>query len=294
MFEKCPENCSSCLDNNGLECTNCITGYFFENSSKKCINCYPSCKFCKTVGTINNHQCIDCKNSTYIKIEDNCYEAPKDFFFFNSNEKTYSNCENDCIGCENDMEKYCTLCRVNKTSIYNSMCVPFCPSENKPDKFGRCKPCQYFSQLVFEGNCIDKCPEKYINANGRCQQNCPDGKFIFNSTCVQNCPDNYITDSIVFECLPKIDVKEKLESILTTELEKPLSDQKILQLSESITSSNTTFTVDLAEKLLTVFDAQMDLSVSGVRANSVNQTVTDSLLGVLKLGDLALFVTSKE
>jgi proprotein convertase subtilisin/kexin type 5 len=295
MFEKCPENCSSCKESSsGLTCSNCIEGHFYNDLSKKCEICYPSCKFCKGSGTSTDHQCVACKNTIYIQDGFNCYEPPRDFYYYNSLKKEYSQCESDCDGCEADIEKYCSKCKINNSVMYYSMCIPFCPSGFKADKFNRCKPCKYFSQLNFEGSCVDKCPEKYININGICQQNCPSGQYMLNSTCLDNCPENYIVDNKLFECLPPVNIEEKLDNIFSKELEKPLSDQKILQLSESITLSNITITDDLVDKLVTVFDTQTNLSITGVRGNAVNETINESFLGIINLGDMAIFLNARK
>lgn len=299
LFKKCPENCITCTGNdspNEIICSNCMDGYFYQALSNKCEECYSTCKICKDKGDILNHKCISCKNITDNLHGSNCHKSQGDFDYFNSIIQAYTSCDFDCEGCEADIQKYCTKCKINNSFMFKDTCIPCCPSGSgyKADKYNRCKPCKYFSKINFDGNCVDECPGKYINLEGVCRHPCQSGQFMLNSTCLINCPENYIVDNKLFECLPLLKVEEKIDNIFSYELQKPLTDRIIFQLSESIYSSKLTITNDLIYKIVTIFNIQINLALNGIRAYSTETISNQSLVGIMNLGDLAIFLNSQK
>jgi hypothetical protein len=67
-----------------------------------------------------------------------------------------------------------------------------------------------------------------------------------------------------------------------------------MQLTESINSSNLTITNDLVDKLVTVFDTQTNLTLTGLRGNAANESINESFLGIINLGDMAIFLNAQK
>jgi hypothetical protein len=298
IFSKCPDNCAACqdsstTDSSSVTCSTCLDGFYFDEN-KKCVSCYPTCKYCTGAGTQNDQKCLSCKKETDIMLNSNCYEAPQNFYFLNSLTKTYFQCETYCDGCQADIEKYCTTCKVNNVVMFNNNCISNCPAEYKPDNVSICRPCSFFNQLILNGTCVDFCPTNYMKFNGKCVDTCPTNYYRLEGNCVETCPENYIVDNTFMECLPPVIVEDKVNLIYTRELDKPLTDQAIYQLSQSVITTNTTITNDLVDKVFTIFEKQSDMSLKDARGNTINATVRETGIGIIELADLALYLQTEK
>ena len=106
ICQPCKSECASC--DNGVECKNCITGYYFEN--KACLKCDEICDTC----SLKSNNCSSCKNEFYLikggEYEINCVE----------------NCPNDTVKYEEN--KTCLYVEYNTTKTEEQ-------GENKLDLF---------------------------------------------------------------------------------------------------------------------------------------------------------------
>lgn len=59
------------------------------------------------------------------------------------------------------------------TINYNNSCVIEC-FDDQP--------------FIFNGECVNQCPEDYVLDNGMCQKTCSNGRHLLNTTCVDKCP----------------------------------------------------------------------------------------------------------
>ena len=97
-FESMLSNlCTSCNGKNNyypvesqnssfIECLNSNNsdGFYLDNKTYTYKECFPSCKKCHTLGDINVHNCIECKNNYTFINNSNCFEICRYYYFFNS------------------------------------------------------------------------------------------------------------------------------------------------------------------------------------------------------------------
>jgi hypothetical protein len=135
----CHPNCGSCietgtdLDNKCITCApglalksgtkNCITGlqnkFYYDESKKTYVNCYPSCLTCIEAGTPEDHNCRTCESKYYfIEGTRSCFlENDKvDFYIFKAQDKIFKKCQDSCKTCSHPKNydgilDYCITCK---------------------------------------------------------------------------------------------------------------------------------------------------------------------------------------
>ena len=195
-------NCLLCKDNNYFvdgtnQCsTNNINGYYRNDSLRKYMKCYESCKTCNKEGNVNNHNCQSCKDGfVYMDGTNNCYDKNIiiDYYYFNQNK--FVQCNNKCINCENN-PNYCSSC-ISGYYLLDNICETMDTILNKG----------YILELNEDNNYIvkkcystcKKCNRIGDENNHKCTE-CIDGtyKIIIDDnyreefTCLNHIPDGYI------------------------------------------------------------------------------------------------------
>ena len=153
IYYHCYINCKKCsnsfdIENNNMNCDECITNYYFLYETNNCYNmefienneyyfsednkfhkCYYSCEKCLIGGNDENHNCLKCKNEYYFEEDtNNCYNITyieKGYYFdnFTLNDgelPIFRKCNDNCKTCKNKLignEMNCILCKENYYKI---------------------------------------------------------------------------------------------------------------------------------------------------------------------------------
>lgn len=192
LCKKCnvnaPEKCNECQSGfllNYICNSQCPNGYYPNNQSKSCDLCYDRCKTCSEKGL-----CLTCKDN----------------FYYNK-----GICETNCSKGTVEINKICEECNINYCEA--------CASSSSSKGFD-CTDCDD-SHYLYQGKCIDKCPDGYYSSTDnicmKCINNCEtcesssiciscqNNYFFYNKTCTNLCPDGYYSDISSKTCL-KCDV----------------------------------------------------------------------------------------
>ncbi|KAM3143777.1 hypothetical protein pb186bvf_004053 [Paramecium bursaria] len=161
---QCESPCETC---NSTNCLTCIAGYnLIQNKCQK--QCSTTCMTCDT-----NMDCTQCY-PTYIKFNNTCIQyCPSGYYQQSTSCLTCSSA--NCDTCPNNL---CTSCNKSYQLTTTNTCKMICPSNcSKCTSPNLCTTCNT-SYNVYQGQCIQQCPNGYFGQNGSCT-NC-------DSTC-QSC-----------------------------------------------------------------------------------------------------------
>ncbi|KRX07395.1 Insulin-like growth factor binding protein, N-terminal [Pseudocohnilembus persalinus] len=157
-------HCKTCYDDNSV-CDSCVTGYFFNENTKECVNscpngyfedssnnkcteCDPICLTCDT----NAQDCIDCSDSAIV-FDGNCYSECPDAYPHYEDGTCKSNsefCSDGCSVCT--AVDQCTTCK-SGYFLLSGGCYEDCPDGYEvDDSYSECvsqgeenfKESQYF------------------------------------------------------------------------------------------------------------------------------------------------------
>ena len=154
IYYHCYLDCNKCnnsydIENNNMNCIECIADYYFLYETNNCYNmnlienneyyfseednkfhkCYYSCEKCLKGGNDENHNCTKCKNDYYFEENtNNCYDMTyieKGYYFDNftiSGDELpiFKKCYENCKTCKKqliDNEMNCILCKENYYKI---------------------------------------------------------------------------------------------------------------------------------------------------------------------------------
>ncbi|EGR30395.1 hypothetical protein IMG5_133130, partial [Ichthyophthirius multifiliis] len=163
----CLNGCSSCI--NAISCTNCIQGYYLDNSI-----CVQNCPIGKYKNDIN-------RNCTSQNVS--CIQECPIGKFKNDSDRTCTLCNNSCSSCTS-----LNQCQSCNQGFYldNSVCVQECSVgkfKNNSDR--TCTSCDNSCSSCTSLNICQSCNQGFYLDNTICVQECPIGKFKnnLNNTC---------------------------------------------------------------------------------------------------------------
>ena len=146
VCEECDENCYTCIDIS-TKCTDCKINTFLENN--KCYNCTECketispkncrCKSCNEGKYLDNDQCVDCMKGCKTCTSTYCLEC-KDGYYFN---------DYKCLSCY----ELCETCNTGSNDKQKQNCLT-------------CKP----NYVIFNHNCLEKCPDGYYESENTCKE----------------------------------------------------------------------------------------------------------------------------
>lgn len=244
--EKCLPNCNKCSSSD--TCDECNLPFLIGikgNCVEKCCEGRVAIDFkCESCNDLNcsvcgtDKECQICKDNYFIKKAEGqikCVTDCGEGFYLDENECKKCN-DLNCSKCTNSND--CQACNNQLFLLNNSECVTKCP-EGKAPVDGICVDCEQGclqccqanqqtclkcspEKVLFEGDCIDKCPEKYVKlvanpgvctpcSNSHCliccdnNQNkckiCEKGWFVGpDGACTEKCPVGYT--SVDGKCQP--------------------------------------------------------------------------------------------
>jgi hypothetical protein len=241
VFQKCYSSCYECngkgdstnhncrickidyfplIDNsaNCYQSTEVVTGYLYDNQTKKFLKCYSACQTCNLLGDDNDHLCLTCARDYYPLIDNNnmCYKSDivLEGYYFDSTSKTFQRCYQTCKHCSGfgDIRSpNCTECAYGLTScdgctknLYKDQCVDECPKTTIYNAANKtCIECTA-EEILFNNACITSCPDSYIHDSNTCFTCKSKGMYIYNKLCVKECPSkttlNTNTNTCEMEC----------------------------------------------------------------------------------------------
>jgi len=182
VCKRCDEKCTSC-DPTG--CNDCKPG--FKKIHKKCVNPCPngstpyngicakcSVENCKTCDSELN-KCIECDDDFFL-YEGECVRQCKDGYYMEG--KNCYPCSKNCRKCKNS--KDCEDCT---TILYNRQCVDKCPLKYYSfcnNGITRCENCMNGCTYCENGNRCIECESHLIKFRGQCIQSnqCPSGRYV--------------------------------------------------------------------------------------------------------------------
>ena len=205
MLPYCVERCSLGFGDYGNECQFCSEQIFINKwasfNNRKCLE-DNQCTSIKG----KSHICYDCSDGQKYYNQD-CLESCEDVFALNN-----INGEENCTTCKDnesiDNKIYYSF--LNKNCKNRTECLKDSEEKDINDDLYFCKECAYInsSLILFkygasEGECIDRCPDMFINISGKCER------------CFDNNNTPYYQDG---ECKSKCD--KKGYALLTKKLDK--------------------------------------------------------------------------
>ena len=156
--------------------------YYFDGDTNQFQKCFRTCLTCNGGGNENNNNCASCKDNFYFIIgTNNCHfrEEPIDYYFFDSTEKKFKICREECLTCielGNNEDTKCTKCKddffplVDKPShcIDKSSTIQKYFAFESYKSFEKCfEGCEFCSELgtnIYDTKCgSEKCSENYTN-----------------------------------------------------------------------------------------------------------------------------------
>ena len=165
------------------------TNYFLnkKNTPFQYEPCYETCRTCNEGGTSEQHNCNECLDNTYEKLnlvnnDNNCYKICEDYYYF----------DNDGYHCTNKCPGTYKLIHGTKKCILN------CEDDN-----------EYNSKFEYNGECYKKCEKGYYTEDGKNICKC------FSNTACKDCPSENNENNLCSTCdieqefYPKKEDKDK-------------------------------------------------------------------------------------
>ena len=218
---------------NGLCLNQCPDGYMRDNKDNTCINCISNCKTCDNLNT-----CKTCKDG-YYNYEGKCVNICPIKFYEDNTTKTCLPCLiNNCKHCDKNICKICLeeYALFYENSLENISCIKECPEGyymsqangiKKCDKCDLgcvsctdknvCLKCDNLNYVMFEGKCLNECPNNYTIVNNKCikcSNNCLEcypnkpnictsciNGYLLNGKCLETCPKGFYASDNNMNCL---------------------------------------------------------------------------------------------
>jgi len=164
----CGAGGDECTGDNGAKfmCVEgCPQGYYGDSATGKCLKCMSPCSACSSATA-----CSDCEGNLFLHLNSSTcvLQCP---------ENTYSTDERTCTNCAITGNALAT----GSQSCYR--CDPNCKTCDS--SASRCTSCQS-SRFLFEGTCLDHCPQGTFAFEGRCKE-CAFGCSSCRSSSAQDC-----------------------------------------------------------------------------------------------------------
>ncbi|KAL4464370.1 hypothetical protein ABPG73_017849 [Tetrahymena malaccensis] len=175
----CHSSCKSCFGGSISECLSCNSGFFYQQSTKQCLNycnsnqykdtinntCINCHETCLTCFGPNSNQCLSCLSTLLFDKNSNMCKTSCDNGFY----QRFSNTKVICQTCESTFGEGCILC-----------------------DYKSCNKCaQNF--FLYQNVCVDKCPQKTITSfiNMTCSYNCDPPFVLQDNVCQNTCQDGF-------------------------------------------------------------------------------------------------------
>ncbi|EAS03999.2 EGF-like domain protein (macronuclear) [Tetrahymena thermophila SB210] len=183
-----PSSCTACDANQFRQLMpdntcRCISGYYFDTGSQKCLPCDSNCLQCYG----NAKQCTACDSSQILSPQTNTCVCANRYY---SNNSICQPCDPSCLQCTGPLATQCSLCsNTDNRTLVGNQCQCSNGFYNIPGK-SQCAPCHY-SCLTCNGPNSNNCLSCDL-ANSQRQQNgnqcgCTTGYFDANTAVCQKC-----------------------------------------------------------------------------------------------------------
>lgn len=175
MGPYCVSDCPLGFQDDDISCSFCSEYIFIKKyvsfNNKKCLE-VNSCTSIKG----ENGICYDCiSNQTYNEIyyREDCLQSCEDSFSV-KNENGKENCTTCKDDINHDNKTYYSF--LSKSCVSRDECLEKAEERNISDDLFFCKECAYINSSLSlfkfkgsKGECIDKCPDFFVNLTGSCQ-----------------------------------------------------------------------------------------------------------------------------
>ena len=234
-------NCTSCPGQLSLEedgtCSirspsSCRDGTYFDHRTLECRVCHVTCAKCSGKGS---DHCTACDETYSLTDKGTCVDVRQlrscdSGHYFNISSSSCIRCPATCANCSDDAK--CSSCVDDYYLLSDGTCVESCPEHTVTDnqtrvcldtachqsclacfgtKDSQCISCPQ-GMLLFEGSCIDKCPNTTFKTETSCKHchtscaecvgpdmdeclSCPLGTYLQTNRCVEVCPVGSFGDS---------------------------------------------------------------------------------------------------
>ncbi|EAS02591.2 zinc finger lsd1 subclass family protein (macronuclear) [Tetrahymena thermophila SB210] len=205
----CNDICESCFGPNTDNCKSCVTPYFFQSSTNKCVTecavgeykskptksclkCHSTCKSC-LLGS--DSDCLSCAGDLFLDLNSNkCVSICNPGSYANKSNNVCDSCHPSCLTCDGGADTSCTSCLQNYYYYKNTKsCMRQCPFGSFIDLVNKsCYSCKDSCQTCEnEKGCLT-CKPGYFYENQQCVSVCSDGNYPDKSTqkcekCNQEC-----------------------------------------------------------------------------------------------------------
>jgi hypothetical protein len=177
----------------------CPAGYYKSNTSCKkcdplCTNCYgaaTNCSACISTAFYirETSQCVGtCPDGSAADTQSICLSC-KDLNLYSSAGKCVKECP------ENEYPNTSNLCGICYNFVYKNKCYDSCPDKTfKNVEKKTCFTCADVSLILYNGICVQECPDGFINVNGECQTCSSQNMLIYKGKCSNQCPQSSKAD----------------------------------------------------------------------------------------------------
>jgi len=258
------KTCTSCEDNDGLVLVNslchCVgSGYFlYYNEANpgpykdECVKCHPLCLECdgplpsqcskcdEEIGSFLQGKSCICKFNSYYDISQKCC-IPCDSLCNGCTGPGSS----ACLGCNTTLaypvQKQSSLCTTDCSSLdgyykdWNSckLCHERCKNCYGP-YFFQCTECTGRNYVIYNGNCINECPDHFVPINHICYEchkscktctnissngciTCQSFLYLYKNQCIEKCPNGTYSsnDFTCTDCVLPCETCLSLDKCLT-------------------------------------------------------------------------------
>ena len=205
--------------------SSCLNGTYFDHRKLECNSCHVTCAKCSGK---ESTQCTKCNDSYTLTEDGRCVnfhqmERCESGHYFNTSTSSCAPCPFTCANCSEDAK--CLSCTGEYYLLSDGTCVEACPEHTVTDNqthtcldtachksclacFGtkddQCISCPE-TLLLFEGSCVEKCPNATFEAQNTCYHchkscvecfgpdaneclSCLGGTYLQSNHCVNVCP----------------------------------------------------------------------------------------------------------
>ena len=233
LCPSCDSDCLKCFSS--TRCYECKQNFFLREDDTCNTSCplgqvgspNGKCEFCgancNTCNPDNTSKCFTCMSGFYLTPSQECVKTCPQGYYPNNENKQCDKCSVNCASCL--ILNKCDVCD-NKFLMLKGTCTDKCPSgyvqvnelcvecntqkecvKCSKDNVDICVNCG--DLILFEGKCINNCPETYRELSNKTCEKCLDncktcsqthtcdictpGYYLYNeSTCLLKCPSGYV------------------------------------------------------------------------------------------------------